>query len=304
MPRPHHPRRLALEVLAALVVGLVLAVGIDIARTGSLELWLTRRGWAPPYIAQGKLVDIGGRSLYLDCRGSGSPTVILESGLTGDASSWGFVLPKVEERTRVCAYDRAGLGRSDPEPAVRSVGEAVADLRRALDVAGERGPFVLVGHSYGGVLVRVFAGQAHDEVRGVVLVDAWFPDGTWVEQVAVHPGVLADHRAAVVSTNELIARTEGIDWPASATELAASHLDGIPTEVLAVDQHLRYNDPRISPGAEEALIDAWRAWCLALSPGMSRVTIAGGSGHSIQLDRPDVVLAAIDRMIDAARDSG
>ena len=291
-------------MLAALVAGLVLAVAIDIARTGSWELWLTRRGWAPPYIAQGRPVDIGGRSLYLDCRGSGSPTVILESGLGSDAGGWGFVLPKVAERTRVCAYDRAGLGRSDPQPGTHSVGEAVADLRQALDVAGERGPFVLVGHSYGGVLVRVLAAAARDDVRGVVLVDPWIPDGTWVEQVAVHPGVLEDHRAAVVSTNELIGRTEHIDWPASATELAASHLDGIPTEILAVDQHLRYVDPRIPPATEEALIDAWRAWCLALAPGASRVTIADGSGHSIQLDRPDVVLAAIDRLVDAARDSG
>jgi len=301
MPRPHHPRRLALELSAALVAGVALALAIDVARTGSMELWLTHRGWAPPYVAQGQRVDIGGRSLYLDCRGAGSPTVILESGLGGDAGGWGFVLPKVAERTRVCAYDRAGLGRSDPEPGTHSVGEAVADLRRALEVAGERGPFVLVGHSYGGVLVRVFAGQARDAVRGVVLVDAWYPDGTWVDQVPVHPGVLADHRATVRSTDQLIATTEHLDWPASLTELAAAKLDGIPTEVLAVDQHFRYTDPRLSPATEEALIDAWRTWCLVLSPGATRVTIADGSGHSIQLDRPDVVLSAIDRLIDAAR---
>ncbi len=304
MPRPHHPRRFALEAVLALLAGVGLALVIDVARTGSLELWLTRRGWAPPYVAQGHLVDIGGRSLYLDCRGSGSPTVILENGLGADAGGWGFVLPKVAERTRVCAYDRAGLGRSDPETAMHSVGEAVADLRRALDAAGERGPFVLVGHSLGGVHVRVFADQAREAVRGVVLVDAFFPDASWLEDVTVDPGVLLDHRAAMDSTGALIASTEHLDWPASLAELADSPLQGIPTEVLAVDQHLRYDDPRLPPKTEEAVIDAWRAWCLALSPGATRVTIADGSGHSIQLDRPDLVLAAIDRLIDGAREGG
>ena len=107
------------------------------------------------------------------------------------------------------------------------------------------------------------------------------------------------------STGALIASTEHLDWPASLAELADLPLQGIPTEVLAVDQHLRYASIlRLPPKTEEAVIDAWRAWCLALSPGATRVTIADGSGHSIQLDRPDLVLAAIDRLIDGAREGG
>ena len=285
----------------ALVVGVALAIVIDVGRAGSLELWLTRRGWAPPYVAQGRLVDIGGRSLYLDCRGSGSPTVILENGLGADAGGWGFVLPKVAERTRVCASDRAGLGRSDPDPDPHTIGEAVADLRRALDVAGERGPSILVGHSLGGVHARIFASQARENVRGVVLVDAYFPDAGWFDDVALDASWLAEFRAGLEATGGQIEATEGLRWDASLAELAAAPLDGVPLEVLAVDQHLRYQDPRLPPATEEAVIDAWRRWCLALSPGLTRVTIAEGSGHSIQLDRPDVVIDAIDRLITVAR---
>lgn len=301
MARSFHPRRLALQVGFALVAGVGLAFAIDVLRSGGMEPWLAARGLGPPYEAKGRLILVAdGRSLYLDCRGAGSPTVILDNGLGTGAGGWGFVLPKLAERTRVCAYDRPGIGRSSPrEP--HTVGDTVDELREALATAGEGGPFIVVGHSLGGVYARVLAARARDEVVGVVLVDAYFPDQTWTDDLAVDPSWLAELRAQLDGTNRYVESVESLRWAESRSELDDSRLDGIPLEVLAVDQHLRYVDERIPPDMEERIIEAWRDWCLSLSPGMTRVTIAERSGHVIQYDRPDVVIAAVERLLAAAR---
>jgi pimeloyl-ACP methyl ester carboxylesterase len=134
------------------------------------------------------LVDIGGRRLYLACKGSGTPTVILEAGAGNNGDIWSMVEPEgagkisvfdgVAQFTRVCAYDRPGTvagsmrSRSDPAPMPRSAGDIVADLRALLAAAGVRPPYVLVGHSFGGLVVRLFASTVPDEVIGLVLVDA------------------------------------------------------------------------------------------------------------------------------------
>ena len=135
------------------------------------------------------LVDIGGgRRLYLECRGSGSPTVVFESGSGDAADVWSMVdegssetavLPAVAEFTRVCAYDRPGTklrsaqpSRSDPVDLPRAVSEIVADLHALLDAADVPGPYVLVAHSMGGMLARLYAGTYPDEVAGFVSVDA------------------------------------------------------------------------------------------------------------------------------------
>jgi pimeloyl-ACP methyl ester carboxylesterase len=119
----------------------------------------------------GQLVDVGGHRLYIECTGSGGPTVILQSGLGAWSSDWGRIAPEVAATTRVCAYDRAGHGRSDdvgPQD-----GMAVAtDLHTLLERAEVAGPYVLVGHSTGGPYVRTFASRFPDAVAGVVLVDA------------------------------------------------------------------------------------------------------------------------------------
>ena len=106
----------------------------------------------------GRLVAIvGGRSVYLECVGSGSPTVVLEAGFGADRFSWRDVQPEVGRSTRTCAYDRAGTGNSGAAPGVRDARDEIADLRRLLARARIDPPYVLVGHSYGGVLARVFA---------------------------------------------------------------------------------------------------------------------------------------------------
>lgn len=128
------------------------------------------------YSASGQMIDIGGYRLHIYCQGSGSPTVVMESGLTDPSLIWAFVQPKIADATRVCVYDRAGLGWSDASPNPRTAETMVAELHALLTNASILGPYVLVGHSTGGMLVRLYANNYPDEVVGMVLVDAQHED--------------------------------------------------------------------------------------------------------------------------------
>ena len=122
--------------------------------------------------ASGQMIDVGGHRLYIECTGSGSPTVVLQAGLGASSSSWAGIAPNVAASTTVCAYDRAGHGRSE-EAAGPQDGIALAtDLHTLLERAGVAGPYVLVAHSSGGPYVRVFAARYPDQVAGMVLLDA------------------------------------------------------------------------------------------------------------------------------------
>lgn len=136
-----------------------------------------RRRFQPP----GQMVDVGGYRLHVDMMGKtqSSPTVILDAGMISFSSNWAWVQPEVAKVARVVAYDRAGLGWSDPAPTPRDAGRAAQELHTALDKLGIDGPYVMVGHSYGGMISRAFAGLYRDEVAGMVLVDASHPD-QWV----------------------------------------------------------------------------------------------------------------------------
>ena len=121
----------------------------------------------------GHLVDVGGRRLYLECRGSGSPTVVLVSGLAEASVYWrGWIAPVVAQNSTVCAYDRAGQGWSDPPPSPQDGVAVATDLHNLLAKAQLPGPYVVVGHSTGGVYVRIFAARYADQVAGMVLLDS------------------------------------------------------------------------------------------------------------------------------------
>jgi pimeloyl-ACP methyl ester carboxylesterase len=124
----------------------------------------------------GRLVDIGGYRLNLNCTGKGSPTVVFDSGFGGPAMEWTLVQPPVAQFTRVCSYDRAGYGWSDAGPSPRTSAQIAEELHALLHSAGEKTPYVLVGHSFGGYNVRVFNGKYQSEVAGMVLVDASHED--------------------------------------------------------------------------------------------------------------------------------
>lgn len=161
-------KRIALGLLALLI--LLLAVG-------SIYEALGRRSAANRYPPRGQMVDIGGRRVHIDCRGTGAPTVILEAGLgTGGTIDWTLVHDRLAAFTRTCAYDRAGIMWSDPGNRPQHAATVAEDLHATLAAAGISGPLVLVGHSVGGPYVRTYAGRYGDQVAGLVMVDPSTPD--------------------------------------------------------------------------------------------------------------------------------
>jgi pimeloyl-ACP methyl ester carboxylesterase len=287
--------RVATLFLAALT-GLVIGVAVDVVRSGGPSGWLARHHLSPPYEARGERVDIGDRSLYLDCRGEGLPTVVLEAGSGGDSSAWSAVLDELASTTRTCAYDRAGRGRSDPAER-RTLADAAAELRELLAAAGEAPPYILVAHSLGGAFARVFGADHRDETAGLVLVDTFDPD---LQVDWIHPllGPLRpEYEATLDDLRALVAGVDSLDWPASERQLRAAALDSLPVEVLVAPRY----EPRLNGAQNAAIAEAWLAARDSLSPGMVRQTTAWGAGHEIQVDRPDLVIDAARRLIDLAR---
>jgi pimeloyl-ACP methyl ester carboxylesterase len=123
-------------------------------------------------------VDVGGYRLHINCTGQGSPTVILEAAADMSSADWGWIQPGIAKHTRVCAYDRAGMGWSEPGPEPRDARQISTELHTLLTGAGIAGPYIMVGHSSGGLYVRMYAAQHPEEVVGMVLVDPGHPDMT------------------------------------------------------------------------------------------------------------------------------
>jgi len=159
-------------------VGWILAALIVAASWGACWEWLSERHDHSAFPPPGRWVDAGGHRLHLRIEGLNQPgpTVILECGIGGATSNnWGWIEPEVARFARVVAYDRAGLGWSDPGPLPRDGRRIVAELHLALANAGLRGPYVFVGHSYGGLLARIFTATYPDEIQGLVLAEPSHP---------------------------------------------------------------------------------------------------------------------------------
>jgi pimeloyl-ACP methyl ester carboxylesterase len=266
------------------------------------------------------LVDIGGRSLYMEFRGSGGPAVMLEAGAGNSAQIWDTIaLPSgiagpavflgVTAFNRVGAYDRPNTyldpdhpSRSDPVAGRRSATEMVTDLRALLDAADVPGPYVLVGHSFGGLVVHLFATMYPDDVAGLVLVDAAHED--WWSTL---DGLLtAEQRKALHAEPVGFPGLEVIDTDASATQMRdAAATSPLPTVPMVVITHGRPWDwPTGFPSDEiEAAWGPLQERLAALIPG-SELVVATKSGHFIQLDEPELVIDAIRRVVEAARDAG
>lgn len=157
-------RRRILTALAGFVL-VVACIGTAYQYAGTIG---DTRAYPPP----GRLVDVGGYRLHIYCLGRGSPTVVMDAGIGETSLVWRGVQPAVAARTRACSYDRAGLGWSDPGPLPRTSGREIRELRRLLANAGEIGPYVLAGHSFGGWNALLYARQYRRDIAGLVLIDA------------------------------------------------------------------------------------------------------------------------------------
>ncbi|GAB3589299.1 hypothetical protein GCM10027446_01270 [Angustibacter peucedani] len=166
--RRHIGGRRAMLVYPAAVLMLLAGAG------GVFEV-ATQPADAAMSAAPGRMVDVGGYRLHLNCSGTGSPTVVLLNGLQETSPYWARIAPQVAATTRVCAYDRAGQGWSEDSPHPSDAAHVVADLHTLLKNAGESGPFVLAGHSSGGVYALAYTARYRDEVAGMVLLDSASP---------------------------------------------------------------------------------------------------------------------------------
>ena len=198
-------------------------------------------------------IEVGGHELYLDCEGAGTPTVLLLHGIvmepadvaTGGSSSWDATRDELGD-TRTCAYDRRNVGQSDQVPGMSSATDAIEDLRGLLQAAGEEGPYVLAGYSFGGLLSLLYAGTYPEEVDGIVLVDATLPLEWDLDPPAIAPQV----------EEELNANAERIDFygAGATTEAVLGRLPDIPiTYLLAL--HRGY--PKEWEGAYPAALRAF-----------------------------------------------
>lgn len=255
----------------------------------------------PVVTGPGRLVAIGGgRSLYLQCSGHGSPTVVLEAGFGGDTNNWTGVQPQLGATTRTCAYDRAGLGNSLPLPGVHDASAEIRDLQTLLEHARIAPPYVLVGHSYGGLLVRLFARAHPAETAGVVLVDAMGRDqdaryARWwralprsVRRALPAPGAPREYGVDLLASERLAAHVRSLgDVPLAVVTRGQAGLGG-------------------TAAARTAVMRAWTRMqdeLAALSPDHVHV-VAARSGHFVQSaadGQPGVVVRAVDAVVRAAR---
>lgn len=172
--RPHFLRVWRTRTLLNILALIVALAGLGAVYQAAATAYDGRR-YPPP----GRLVDVGGYSLHLYCTGAplqGRATIILEQGGGGTSLGWFLVQPELARATQVCSYDRAGLGWSDPRPEPRDGAQIANELHQLLHNAGISGPYVLVGHSYGGLFVRAYAASYPDDVAGLVLLDSAHPD--------------------------------------------------------------------------------------------------------------------------------
>lgn len=302
-------------------------------------LWLAGQ-WAKVRLAHqypppGQLIDVGGYKLHLDCRGQGSPTVLLEAGLNDFSVHWALVQPAVAQFTRVCTYDRAGLGWSEPSPRPRTSQTIAEELHTLAHKADESGAYILVGHSFGGIVMREFTRRFPEQVAGLVLVDsaheaqgeriptlrtavaqmrqqfrvlAWLNAfgllalaPTQIPDRGLPTEALAQYRARLAAAPyfETALAESAAFYTQVAPELTIERmsLGALPLIVLSRGQAAPL--PGSSDAENAALEQSWRmlqAELVTLSTN-SQQQIAKASGHEIHLQQPDLVVAAIRRLV-------
>ena len=274
----------------------------------------------------GQLIDVGDHRLFLSCSGSGEPTVILEPGLGETSAAWGLIAPTVAEHTRVCVYDRAGRGRSEPSPAPQDGDQIATDLHTLLDRAGITGPLVMAGHSLGGLYVLDYTARYPEQVAGMVLVDATPP--TAFTALPDYPAFYDIYRIATglfpglarLGVTQLIYSSSHPELPAQAREQARAALSTAGQARSQRDEFAMVPTMMAQAGAVTDLgdrplyvltapVDAQTGWLtpqmdLAALSGNSIHQVVAGADHEALLDNPThaaTTSRAITAVVDAAR---
>jgi pimeloyl-ACP methyl ester carboxylesterase len=299
----------------------------------ALLTWRDRRRYLPP----GRLVDVGGHRLHLHCMGEGTPAVVFECGAGSEGSDWMFVQPEVARHTRACAYDRAGMGWSDEGPRARTAESYASELRTLLERDEVPGPYVLVAHSLGGLYTLEFASRYPELVAGMVFVDAGYKaayETLFGRRPEVAKRIRRQLRLVRVGSllcrlgvvRLLFARRLGRKLPEDVRRAQASHLQPRMIRALATEGRttfgltlagarcvppdvpaavLSHSEPAMRIRGEDPVEveESWQQLQRDLAAMFTHGTyeVVDGSGHYIQHDRPDAVVAAILRVVEAAR---
>lgn len=241
---------------------------------------------------QTQSVDVGGYKLRLQTAGSGTPTVILDSGFANGLAVWSDVFPKVARFTRVVAYDRAGIGESEPGPEPRSHTQIATELHKLLHNAGVPPPYVLVGHSMGGSNIRAFAHLFKEEVAGMVFVDPANATVSSLQSEKEREAAMATEEAGIKDASAGIQA----EWKFLKNEGLSGHPQlrsfGRPPDVPMMLLVAGRDRP---PHWEESVLAEYGQWMVEATEG--GIVLTPSSGHYIQLDEPSLVISAIRRVV-------
>lgn len=305
-------------------LGRIVVLIIGLALIGPIYERMAEAADAKAYPPPGQLVDVGGHRLHINCTGTGSPTVVIEAGLGDWSTGWGFVQPEVAKTTRVCTYDRAGWGWSDAGPLPRDAAQFAKELHTLLQNTNIPGPYVMVGHSLGGLGVRVFVHEYALEVAGVVMIDSMTPQQFTQSPTDVQPRLDAQSQPfsipallARFGIVRLLARPLGIMpsgtpdenayfsrlvLPQSAQALT-NESQGMPAAGAQASAVKTFGDlPLIVLTAKLNNMPGWQEWqteLLQLSSNSQQ--LFSESGHNIHFEKPDAAAAAVVKMVELVR---
>ena len=307
-------------------LGASLATLLGLALVGYIYEPMAEAADAKTYPPPGQLVDVGGYRLHIHCTGTGSPTVVIEAGLGDWSTSWGAqVQPEVAKTTRVCTYDRAGMGWSEAGPLPRDAAQFAKELHTLLQNANIPGPYVMVGHSLGGFGVRLFVHEYASEIAGVVLIESMnlkpftqLPTEVQSQSESRSQPFSLQAALAHFGVIRLLVKVPGIapSIPPNAEayyplyirpqsfQTTTNESQGIPASGAQASAVKTFGDlPLIVLTAKLNSNSDWlerQAELLQLSSN-SQQLFAENSGHNIQAEEPDAAVAAILQMVQQIR---
>jgi pimeloyl-ACP methyl ester carboxylesterase len=328
-------RRITERILLSFTVLIcLLAAGSTIFNAVALRYYLAI------YPAPGKMYSVNGHQMHLYCTGEGSPTIVLDAGMGNYSTAWAKVQPELSKTTRVCSYDRAGMGWSTPGPDPRDANEIASELHALLQQAGVSGPIVLMGHSMGGINIRAYATHYPQDLAGMIFIEGASPlqeDRQSAELRAQEPSASLYYGYVAGSATGLLrlmgecspdsrfdgqfARMKGqLDCGMLLSELWREYTSmrrsgeetihtgpygDLPILIFSRDPQLDRQTPNLSPKLALELSVDWDRdqEALKLLSTRSRRIIAKGSGHHLPIDRADLVNREVPIFIQQIRNN-